>query len=347
MTDGMLSVSLRETIYVDGMGSFIQTGGINSTNGLSITNVGGSNDGYNLSGTGQIIAQSEFIGENGNGIFTQTAGTNTTNNLYIHSNNSFGYCGTYNLSGPANSSEGSESIGDTGRGEFTQTGGTNCSFTIDSGTGTYNLKGGTLIVNSIVSNETVIDDNYTFFSFKFNFGGGTIQASRNMSTRLPLTLTGDGGNANIDTVGYSLTLSGVLSDSGGLNKLGSGTLTLNAPNSYKGNTFINAGKLALTSTGSIGFTPIIDVLGGATFDTSAKNSSGGFTLGGGQKLMGGGNIIGNIIATSGSHIAPGDSAGRSNHYGQSDNQLRSATGFRVGFCLGQRQDFHEQFDFVY
>lgn len=124
-----------------------------------------------------------------------------------------------------------------------------------------------------------------------------------------MTLTGINGNANIDTVGYAVMLSGILSGDGGLNKLGSGMLTLSAANSYKGNTFINTGKLTLTSTGSIGSTAIIDILGNATFDTSAKNSGGGFTLNSGQTLMGGGNIIGDIIASVGSHIAPGDSAG--------------------------------------
>ena len=62
----------------------------------------------------------------------------------------------------------------------------------------------------------------------FNFGGGTLQASGDFTTTLPMTLTGDGGNANIDMAGYEVTLSRVLSGTGGLNKLGSGTLTLNA-----------------------------------------------------------------------------------------------------------------------
>ncbi len=62
----------------------------------------------------------------------------------------------------------------------------------------------------------------------------------------------------------------------------------------------------MTSTGSIGSTPIIDILSGATFDVSAKT---GFSLGATQILMGSGTVLGNVVAASGSHIAPGNSAG--------------------------------------
>ena len=166
---------------------------------------------------------------------------------------------------------------------------------------TYNLNGGKLITGYIYKGSGII---------AFNFGGGTLQATRDFGTSMPMTLTGEGGNSNVDTSGYTFTLAGVLSGSGGLNKLGSGTLTLSAANSYNGNTFINAGKLSLTSTGSIGYTPIIDILSGASFDISAKNSgNGGFTLGAAQTLMGSGTVIGNLVAGSGSHIDPGDSAG--------------------------------------
>ena len=62
-----------------------------------------------------------------------------------------------------------------------------------------------------------------------------------------MTLTGIGGNANIDTAGHAVTLSGVLSGPGGLNKLGSGTLTISATNIYSGDTKISAGNITLTN----------------------------------------------------------------------------------------------------
>jgi len=45
----------------------------------------------------------------------------------------------------------------------------------------------------------------------------------------------------VDTAGYSVTLSGVLSGIGGLNKLGSGTLILSASNSFTGPVGFNGG----------------------------------------------------------------------------------------------------------
>ena len=67
-----------------------------------------------------------------------------------------------------------------------------------------------------------------------------------------MTLTGSGGNGNINTSGYAVTLSGVLSGSGGLNLLGAGTLTLTASNTYSGGTTISAGTLQVGNGGSGG-----------------------------------------------------------------------------------------------
>ena len=166
--------------------------------------------------------------------------------------------------------------------------------------GTYNLNGGTLILKSLSKGSGTA---------AFNFGGGTLQASGNLSTSLPMTLTGEGGNATINTAGYNATLSGILSGVGGLNKIGAGILTLSASDTYSGPTTISNGTLALASTGTIASTSIIDVEKDGIFDVSAKNSSGGFKLGAAQTLKGSGKVLGNINALAGSHIAPGDSAG--------------------------------------
>ena len=63
-----------------------------------------------------------------------------------------------------------------------------------------------------------------------------------------MTLTGTGGNATVDTSGYTVTLSGVLSgtvSAGGLTKKGLGTLILNGANSYVGTTDVQVGGLTL------------------------------------------------------------------------------------------------------
>jgi autotransporter-associated beta strand protein len=296
---GQLNVSLYEAIGYDGNGVFTQSGGINNANWLRLGLNSTASGTYNLSDTGVLNAD-ETIGDEGNGVFTQSGGINNASGLELGSNSTAS--GTYNLSDTGALNAPQEDIGGQGSGTFNQSGGTNkVSLLVFAGTnGTYNLNGGTLITSSITKYSG---------NASFNFGGGTLQASGNLSISLPMTLTGINGNANIDTAGYAVTLSGVLSGDGGLNKLGSGTLTLSASNTYGGNTNISAGTLTLSRTGTIGSSAIIDVLSGGILDTSAKNSYGGFSLNSMQILQGNGNVIGNIVATQGSHIAPGDSTG--------------------------------------
>jgi T5SS/PEP-CTERM-associated repeat protein len=306
---GSLS-SNGECIGYSGTGTFTQTGGTN-TLGSSPIYLGlnsGATGTYYLRGTGNLSASgnSEYVGYSGTGTFNQSGGTNSISG-YLYLGYNSGANGTYNLSDTGILSKVyDEYIGYFGTGTFNQTGGTNTTSALHLGlssnaSGTYILNGGTLITKFIYAGS----GNNTF-----KFGGGTLQASGDSGTMMPMILTGDGGNANVNTAGYNFPLAGILSGLGGLNKLGSGTLSLEGSNSYSGNTCINAGKLSLTSTGSISSSPIIDILSGATFDVSAKNSgNGGFTLCGAQTLMGSGTVIGNLVAAQGSHIAPGNSAG--------------------------------------
>ena len=61
---------------------------------------------------------------------------------------------------------------------------------------------------------------------------------------MPMTLTGSGGNATIDTAGFTVTLSGELSGPGGLTKTDSGTLVLAGTNMYTGDTLVSRWHLA-------------------------------------------------------------------------------------------------------
>jgi autotransporter-associated beta strand protein len=328
MTGGNLKVNSEYEIGFSTTGTFTQSGGTNTAIGnLYLGNFGG-NGIYNLSDTGQLFAYKEEVGSGGTGTFNQSGGINSpTWFLGVGCL----YDGTYNLSGTGQINCYAEAIGVyQATGIFNQTGGTNsvtdvyvgsdagCNGTYNQSAGinnvsdklwiafhanshgTYNLIGGTLILNSISQGAG---------TSTFNFGGGTLQAKGNLTSDLPMTLTGNGGNANVDTAGCTVTFSGALSGTGGLNKIGSGILTLNTGNTYTGPTTIGNGTLALSATGKITSSSIIDVQSNGLFDVSVKNGSGGFGLAGLQTLEGNGSVVGNIVATSGSHIAPGNSPG--------------------------------------
>ena len=101
---------------------------------------------------------------------------------------------------------------------------------------TVSLDGGRLVVGSIGK----AGGNATL-----NFNGGTLQAAASTTTFLEGLDAANilAGGAIVDTAGYDVTIAQDLVGSGGLTKLGAGTLTLDGANSYKGGTNVNAGTL--------------------------------------------------------------------------------------------------------
>ncbi len=252
-TGQLLLSGLDEYVGWYGTGNFIQTGGTNekaSNNSydlyLSLGYNAGSSGAYSLSASGFLSAFEEDTGYSGSGTFNQSGGTNATPYLYLGTES--GGSGAYNLSGTGKLSviytgNGSEVVGWSGTGIFTQSGGTNATDSLTlaytpGSSGTYNLNGGTLILPALSGGSGTA---------AFNFGGGTLKASNSFTTALPMTLTGSGGNATVDTAGHTVTLSGSLSGPGGLTKTDSGTLVLAATNTYTGDTLISGGTLQLTN----------------------------------------------------------------------------------------------------
>ena len=78
--------------------------------------------------------------------------------------------------------------------------------------------------------------------------GGTLQADAAFATTLPMVLTGNEGMPTSIRPVMRSTLSGQLSGSGGLNKLGNGTLTLSNANTYNGPTIVSTGTLNVANT---------------------------------------------------------------------------------------------------
>ena len=123
-------------------------------------------------------------------------------------------------------------------------------------------------------------------SAALNIDGGTIQLTGNPSigttTQQPIigngvTTTINAGGATFDSQGYYGIIVPALqagTGSGGLTKLGSGTIELDNANTYTGPTTISQGTLLLYG-GSIADTSAITIAGGATLDVS---QAGGLTL---------------------------------------------------------------------
>ena len=283
-------------------------GGLTKAGSGALALTGSNNFGGTMTvdgGTVQLLSGSLFcryqtIGSAGAGTLFQSGGTSSlyyTNELTLGKNP--GSSGTYLLSGGLFSTNNAfEFIGFAGTGIFTQSGGTNSSgnqlFLAWNGgsSGVYNLNGGLLLLSGygVTSGSG---------GAAFNFGGGTL-GQRPWSSALNMNLTGAGGNSVVNTSGGSISLSGVLSGTGGLTKIGTGMLTLTGPNTYSGNTTVDGGTLQL-SAGQL----------------ASSAQTVGYSLGGSFAQSGGTNAAANSLCL-------GYSAGASGNYNLSNGSLSAA-----------------------
>jgi fibronectin-binding autotransporter adhesin len=122
------------------------------------------------------------------------------------------------------------------------------------------------------------------------FNGGTLRyAAGNTADLSARTVTLQSGGAAIDTNGNNVAFASAIGNngSGALTKLGAGTLTLSAANTYTGGTFVNAGTLKLN---------------GSLANTAVSVASG-------ARLSGSGTLAGTLALASGAILAPGNSPG--------------------------------------
>ena len=165
--------------------------------------------------------------------------------------------------------------------------------------GTTTISAGTLTVTGTLDNNTAVtvssgatydvDASDTISSLA---GAGTIDIASSQ------TLTAGDSNDK--------TLSGVISGSGGLTKVGSGTQTLSGTNTYTGATTVSAGTL--TVTGSLSDSTAVSVASGAVYDVDASdtvasiNGAGNIEIASSQTLtFGDGNnkTLSGVISGSG------------------------------------------------
>lgn len=153
------------------------------------------------------------------------------------------------------------------------------------GYGRLTVSGGVLNVGSLTGSAVALSNGIAAdvgapYLVEYGGAGGVIRAVTNVSSSLAATLSGTNDNAiTFDTTNCTITLSGNLTGSGGLNKIGSGTLSLTGVNTYTGGTSIIEGSLTVNARSSVPNGPL-------NFGVSANGTCGVLNATGDLSLTG-------------------------------------------------------------
>ncbi|MBL7481774.1 autotransporter outer membrane beta-barrel domain-containing protein [Legionella bononiensis] len=158
------------------------------------------------------------------------------------------------------------------------------------------------------------------------FNGGILRANTSTNTFISQFAAGDlqiGSNGLfIDSNGFNIGTTNVLSGTGFLNKLGTGILTLSGAQLYTGNTIITNGTLAIGAGGSIAASSGVNLTGStAIFDISAGGNQSIRDLSGvnGSKVTLGANTL--YVNSTNSSIFSGSIEGTGDFIKQGQGML--------------------------
>lgn len=195
---------------------------------------------FNLSGTGEfnaLTAGLAFLGNGGTG----------KGNLSVIGNAKFNVPATTIVLGQFGSdgAKGTLTIDDSAlvTSLITKIGGNNANSDVN---GELNLNGGTIATGSIRRGASNKASSAT--AIVLNADGGTIRAlthDTNNDFLQGIFVTIKDGGLKFDTNDNFVTVTNVLTGTGGLQKLGGGTLTLTGTSSYTGNTTVSTGELVV------------------------------------------------------------------------------------------------------
>lgn len=153
-------------------------------------------------------------------------------------------------------------------------------------TGTNNYSGGTTISGGTVQVSAAAPLGTGPLALQ---GTGTLQASETFTFAKTISLTPTagigGGTFQVDDT-KTLTLAGVISGLGSLDKTGAGTLVLSGANIYSGATNVDVGILIATGGEAIGDTSAVSVASGAHFTLLANETVGSIAGAGATALNG-------------------------------------------------------------
>jgi autotransporter-associated beta strand protein len=247
----------------------------------------------NFSGTLTIFAGTARIGDGAtNGLFSGNTTVNGGGTLAFDRSDASSYSGTISGAG---------AVVKVNTGAMTLT-------ASNSYSGSTTLFAGTLVADHA---SALGSGNITFSS-----GGGNTGTIRytaaSAGTDWGARFKNSTGTIRLDTDGHNVALAGAIDSSNtqGLVKSGSGSLTLSGANAYTGTTSVTAGVLELASTGggaAAGGTSALSVGTGATLLLSQSdqvNNGATVTLSGGtiQRATGVSEVFGNLNLTAASAL---------------------------------------------